>query len=56
MAFGVQNVDDPYILKNYLPLSITGTVLTTSRTSTLVEDGIVEDGPQLEPLSTDKGT
>lgn len=49
------NVDDPYILKHYLPLSITGAVLTTSRTSSMVENGIVEDGLQLEPLSIDEG-
>ncbi len=50
------NVEDPTILRDYLPSSYTGAVLTTSRTPAIVENKIVEGGLRLQPLDNDEGT
>ncbi|KAJ5626813.1 tetratricopeptide and DUF676 domain protein [Penicillium herquei] len=51
----LDNVESSAVLKGFLPLPLSGTVIVTSRTAALVEDKIVADGLRLGTLTESEG-
>ena len=51
----LDNADEPYLLKNYLPSVRKGTIITTSRPGTVVSTRIFAGGLELSPLSIPEG-